>query len=307
MKQIYPQIYYNIRKSILFSLLLISLNACSQMHETSIAADTTPVLISSQFSFTEGPAADKEGNIYFTDQPNNKIWKYDTDGKLSVFLDSAGRSNGMYFDSEGNLISCADENDQLWSIIPDGKVTVLLNDFNGHRFNGPNDVWIDKNDGIYFSDPYYQRDYWERKNPDPGINGQKLYYLPKGKKKAIIVDEGFNKPNGLVGDHKGNLFVSDIGAGEIFKFRINNDGTLSDKKLFVKDVSDGMTLDNQGNVYLSGDGVIVYNSQGKKIAHFKIPEKWTANVCFGGKEKNILFITASKSVYTMQMNVKGVE
>jgi gluconolactonase len=85
-------------------------------------AGTKAVLVAKQFSFTEGPAVDKKGNVFFTDQPNNKIWKYDTDGKLSVFMDSAGRSNGMYFDRKGNLISCADANDQLWSISPKGKV-----------------------------------------------------------------------------------------------------------------------------------------------------------------------------------------
>src|SRR5688572_30921286 len=110
-------------------------------------------LVSSQFSFTEGPAGNKKGDVYFTDQPNNKIWKYSTDGKLSVFLDKAGRSNGMYFDKQGNLITCADEKNELWSINPQGKVTVLLKDYKGHTFNGPNDLWIDPKGGIYFTDP----------------------------------------------------------------------------------------------------------------------------------------------------------
>src|ERR1700759_119219 len=86
--------------------------------------DTTqkPTLIAKQFSFTEGASVDKKGNVFFTDQPNNKIWEYSTDGKLTVFLDSAGRSNGMYFDHKGNLVTCADEHDQLWSISPDKKI-----------------------------------------------------------------------------------------------------------------------------------------------------------------------------------------
>src|SRR5436190_15728791 len=91
-----------------------------------------PQLVSRQFSFTEGASVDKEGNVFFTDQPNNKIWKYSVDGKLSVFMDNAGRSNGTYFDKKGNLITCADEHNQLWSISPDKKVTVLLKDFQGH-------------------------------------------------------------------------------------------------------------------------------------------------------------------------------
>ncbi len=305
MKKIIPGIFFDVRKLCLSYFFLTSVNTFSQMPLTPIAIDTTPTLISSQFSFTEGPAADKAGNIYFTDQPNNKIWKYDTNGQLSVFLDSAGRSNGMYFDTKGNLITCADENDQLWSITPEGKVTVLLKDFKGHRFNGPNDVWVDEKDGIYFSDPYYQRDYWERKNPDPGINGQKLYYLQKGKNEPIIADEDLTKPNGLIGDGK-YLFVSDIGDRKIYKYEIEGNGLLQNRQLFAEDLSDGMTLDSEGNVYLAGNGVTVYNPQGEKIHHFDIPGKWTANLCFGGKEKNILFITASESVYIMRMNVKGV-
>jgi gluconolactonase len=106
-----------------------------------IADGAMPRLISRQFSFTEGPATDSKGNVYFTDQPNNKIWKYGIDGRLSVFLDSAGRSNGMYFDRSGNLISCADEQNQLWSIDRKKKIKVLINDVDGKKLNGPNDVW----------------------------------------------------------------------------------------------------------------------------------------------------------------------
>src|SRR6201995_5305675 len=85
-------------------------------------ASEKPRMISNQFSFTEGASVDKKGNVFFTDQPNNQIWEYSTDGKLTVFLDSAGRSNGMYFDHKGNLVTCADEHDQLWSISPDKKI-----------------------------------------------------------------------------------------------------------------------------------------------------------------------------------------
>ena len=207
----------------------------------------------------------------------------------------------------GNLITCADERNQLWLISPKGKVTILLKDFNGHQFNGPNDLWINHTDGIYFTDPYFQRDYWKRKSPDPGIKGEKLYYLPKGKKEAIIVDEDLKKPNGIVGTQDGYLFVSDMGVGKIFKYEIDKDGTLKDRHVFAEDLADGMTLDNKGDLYLAGKGVTVYDSRGKKIQHFDIPSKWTANVCFGGQKRDILFITASESVYILRMNVKGIQ
>ena len=269
-------------------------------------AGTKPQLVAKQFSFTEGPAVDRYGNIFFTDQPNNKIWKYDTEGKLSVFLDSAGRSNGMYFDKKGNLISCADAKDELWSISPKGKITVLLKDYNGHMFNGPNDVWVRPDGGIYITDPYYQRDYWARKKPD--LDGQKLYYLPKGKHQAIIVDDKFVRPNGIVGTPDGKiLYVADIGDNKTYKYDINKDGSLTNRTLFIAQGSDGMTIDNLGNVYLCGKGVIIVNPKGEKIGHIDIDEPWSANICFGGKNRDILFITASKAVYTLKMNVKGVD
>ena len=287
-------------------LSFLSLAVSGQSSPGSIFLDTVPTLISSQFSFTEGPAVDRQGNVFFTDQPNNKIWKYSIDGKLSVFLDNAGRSNGMYFDRAGNLITCADEKNELWSIDPKGKITVLLKDFKGHRFNGPNDVWLDSKDGAWFTDPYYQRNYWQRKAPDSGIGGQKLYYLAKGKTEAVVVDDKFKQPNGIIGTPDGKyLFVSDIGAGIIYKYRINSKGDLSDRQVFVKDVADGLTLDSKGNLYLAGKGVTVYDSTGNKIGHIDIPAGWTANVCFGGAKRDLLFITASQSAFLLRMNVKG--
>ena len=290
---------------IILFLLITSCRAFSQ-NAGLYDAGTKPQLISKQFSFTEGPAVDKKGNVFFTDQPNNKIWKYDTNGKLSVFLDSAGRSNGMYFDSKGNLITCADAKGELWSVSPKGKVEVLLKDFNGHIFNGPNDIWVRPGDkGIYITDPYYQRDYWTRTKSD--LDGQKVYYLPKGKHEAVIVDDKLKQPNGIIGTPDGkNLYVADIGDNKTYRYDINPDGSLSNRTLFIAQGCDGMTIDQQGNVYLCGNGVTIVNPKGEKIAHIAIDEPWTANICFGGKNKDVLFITASKAVYTFKMKVKGV-
>ena len=262
--------------------------------------------VSNQFTFTEGPAVNKKGDIYFTDQPNDKIWQYDTDGKLSLYMDKTGRSNGLYFDKKGNLIACADANNELWSISPDKKITVLLTDFEGKKLNGPNDLWIDPKGGIYFTDPYYQRDYWERKKPD--LDSQKVYYLPKGKKEAVIVDPNFKRPNGIVGTPDGrHLYVADIGDNKTYKYDISADGSLTNRQLFASQGSDGITLDNQGNLYLSGQGVTVYSPTGQKMGNIPVPSRWVGNLCFGGKARNVLFITATESVYTLPMRVKGVE
>jgi gluconolactonase len=286
-----------------------AVSAQNQPPSTIIATGAQPRLVAKQFKFTEGPAVDKAGNVFFTDQPNNKIWKYGTDGKLSVFLDKAGRSNGLYFDKKGHLLACADENNQLWSIGPDGKATVLLDNVQGHRLNGPNDLWVDpKTEGIYFTDPYYQREYWTRTVPDPAIGGQKVYLLAKGRKEPVVVDDKLQQPNGIIGTPDGKqLYVADIQANKTYRYQIGADGTLSGRQLFVEQGSDGMTIDSQGNVYLTGKGVTVYNPAGKQIEHIDIPAEWTANICFGGKDRKTLFITASEAIYTLPMQVKGVQ
>lgn len=261
--------------------------------------------ISNQFSFAEGAAVDSAGTIFFTDQMNNNIWKYATDGTLSLFKHGAGRSNGLYVDQHGNIIACADEKNRLVSISPQKKIKVLYKAPKRKRLNGPNDLWIDPQGGIYITDPYYQRPYWKRKKPV--LKGMYVYYLPPGKKELVIVDTTLKQPNGIVGTPDGkHLFVADIGAGKTYTYDITN-GTLQNKQLFISQGSDGMTLDEKGNLYITGDGVTVYNAAGRKIEHIDVPAKWTSNVCFGGSGKNKLFITASESVYVIRMNVKGVE
>lgn len=264
-------------------------------------------LISSQFKFTEGPSVDAEGNVFFTDQPNNQIWKYGVDGKLSLFMSNAGRANGTYFDKSGKLIICADENNELWSVNQNARHTILFKNKKGEALNGPNDLWIDQKGGIYFTDPYYQRDYWTRKAPE--IAGEHVYYLAKGKRKAVLVADSLLRPNGIVGASNGKiLYVGDAVAEKVYTYEIQNDGSLANRQLFVAQRSDGMTLDHKGNIYLTGKvGVSIFNSAGILVGQIRIPEQHTANVCFGGKDRNVLFITASKSLYSIPMSVKGIE
>jgi gluconolactonase len=292
-----------------FSILIVSLTAqLCEAQSGLVAPDAKLELISSQFKFTEGASVDKKGNVYFTDQPNNTIWKYDTDDKLTLFKENAGRSNGTYVDKNGNLITCADEKGQIWSIDKKGKETIILKDYQGHQFNGPNDLWIDPKGGIYFTDPYFQRDYWERKAPDANMKGENLYYLAKGQKEPIVVDGDFTKPNGVVGTPDGkHLYAAEIAKKFIYKYDIQPGGKLTNRTVFVEDRADGITVDEKGNVYLAGNGVTIYDPTGKQIEHIDVPSRWTANLCFGGKNKDILFITASESFYKIKMAVKGVE
>lgn len=268
------------------------------------AGSPTPQLVAKQFKFTEGPAVDRAGNVFFTDQPNNKIWKYNTAGQLSVFLSPAGRANGLYFDQKGNLIACADEKNQLWSISPAGKVTVLLDQLDGHHLNGPNDVWVDPKGGLFFTDPYYQRDYWTRTAPE--LPGQYVYYLGSGQRQPTAVETTLQKPNGLIGTHDGRLlYVADIEGNKTYRYQLGPGGTLTGRQLFVNQGSDGMTIDERGNIYLTGQGVTVYSPAGQQLAHIDVPAGWTANVCFGGRDRKTLFITASEAVYVLPMRVRG--
>ena len=270
-----------------------------------IAPGATLRKLAGEFAFTEGPACDRAGNVFFTDQPNDRILKWSIEGKLSTFLQPCGRANGLSFDDQGNLWACADEKNELWRIDPGGKTTVIVKDYKGKLLNGPNDVWIRPGGGLYFTDPYYQRPYWKR---GPKEMDECVYYLAPDYKTLTRVIDDMNQPNGIIGTPDGAwLFVADIGAGKTYRYHIQTDGSLKEKKLFCELGSDGMTIDSQGNIYLTGKGVSVFDPAGKKIEHIDVAEPWTANVCFGGKDRQTLFITASKSLYGLPMTVHGVD
>jgi gluconolactonase len=271
--------------------------------------DSLPHEISNRFTFTEGASVDKDGNVFFVDQPNSQIWKYATNGTLSLFMDHSGYSNGMFIDKNGKLIACADEHNELWEIdIATHAVKVLVTNYMGKLLNGPNDVWVHPNGTIYFTDPFYARAWWTRVKKTQ-LTSEGVYYMPAGAAAPVELVDTLKKPNGILGTPDGKfLFVADISANLTYKYTINADGKLSNGKLFCRDGSDGMALDNFGNLYLTNgnDGVHVYNTKGEKVITIPVP-KIPSNVCFSGKDKNILFITARQSIYTLKMNVKGVE
>ncbi|WP_181304512.1 SMP-30/gluconolactonase/LRE family protein [Rufibacter sp. XAAS-G3-1] len=289
-------------------LLLPALLSAQITDKNSIVAKGAKVeKLGDGYAFTEGPAVDREGNVYFTDQPNNKIFRWlASTGEIRLFTEQAGRSNGLYFDRKGNLIAAADMDNQLWAFDQGGRHTVLVSGYEGKLLNGPNDLWIAPTGAIYLTDPLYKRNYWTR-NPEKQQDGEHVYYLSPDRSRFYRVDESLVKPNGIVGTPDGKkLYVADAEAGKTFVYTIKADGSLSNKKLFVSMGSDGMTIDNQGNVYLTGKGVTVFDKEGRQIAHIPIKEKHTANVVFGGKDRSTLFITAMGAVYGVKMKVKGV-
>jgi gluconolactonase len=286
-------------------LVLVAVQCKTINSQTMIFENEEPKLVSDQFKFTEGPSADSEGNVYFTDQPNDKIYVWDwKTNAVTEFMNKTGRANGTYFDKENRLLTCSDEKGEIWRISKDRSHEVLMQGFKGKRLNGPNDLWQDYFGGIYFTDPLYKRDYWtDFKEEIPEKN---LYY--RFKNGEVIKIETFKAPNGIIGSIKQKkLYVSDIDGKKTYVYDILGEGKLSEKKLFCEMGSDGMTLDEHGNLYLTGDGITVFNTKGEKIKHINIPEEWTGNVTFGGEKGNILFITASKSVYTVKTNTKRMK
>jgi len=284
------------------------------------------------FGFTEGPAVDKQGNVFFTDQPNDKIYRWDANsGQVTLFLDGTGRSNGMAFDKNGDLIACADMHGELWKIKPDGSHQVLINNYGGKLLNGPNDVWINPvTGGLYITDPIFPRGYWAAGDPrqqpwEPTHSeqaatgkGGHVYYLAPGANALVRVTTmaGWNAdiwPNGVVGTPDGKkLFVNNWtgdATGRLWSFDINADGTLSNMRTLVSGLrgSDGMSMDEQGNIYVSsGAGVNAYDPRGNKI--LSIPAPGGTNNVFAGKNNKLLFMTGPVDrITSVQMNVKGVE
>jgi gluconolactonase len=284
----------------LMILLILAVATGWSVAQASVVADGVKVeKLAGGFAFTEGPAVDAQGNIFFTDIPNNRIHKWSLDGRLSTFCENSGGANGLYFDEDGNLLACEGGGRRLVSIDMKGKVTILADKYKGKKFNSLNDLWIAPKGGVYFTDPRYgNRDGMEQ-------DGEHVYYLAPDRKRLIRVIDDMVRPNGLIGtpDSK-TLYVTDNGDRKTFVYKVNQDGTLSGKKLIAPEGSDGMTIDNEGNIYLTTAGVAVYDKQGNKIETIDVPER-PANVCFGGKDNQTLFITARTSLYSVRMCVKG--
>ncbi len=270
-----------------------------------VAPGASVVKLAGGFEFTEGPTCDANGNLFFTDQPNDRILKWSAEGRLSTFLQPAGRANGLYFAPGGALIACADEKNALWSIAPDGTVAVVLGEYADKPFNGPNDVWVRPDGALYFTDPFYKRTWWTHDTMPQ--DGQHVYFLSADRRRLVHVAEDLQQPNGIIGTPDGKtLYVADIGAGKTFRYDIAPDGSLARKTLVTEHGSDGMTLDSEGNLYLTGEGVSVFDRTGRLVERIRVPdERWTANVGFCGRDRRMLFITASTGLYAVRTRVKG--
>jgi len=290
-------------KKFICTISIVMLCSCNQKaggqskEDTEIETKAEDITITDQieklatdFKFTEGPAVDKKGNVYFTDIPENKIYIWTTADSLSTYREDSNGANGLYFDEEQNLYACEGGKTRITRTSPEGDYKVIASEYNGQEFNRTNDLWVNPKGGVYFTDPKYGRD--QDQLPQGSMQ---VYFINSANDSVIRVTNDLVKPNGLIGTPDGKtLYITDPGANTTYRYNIENDGTLSNKSLFVEVGGDGMTIDQQGNVYLTTSGqpqVDVFSPEAKLLKSIKVPEQ-PSNVTFGGENRDQLFITA---------------
>lgn len=280
--------------------LLSACAATPNMSTSLIAAGAQIQTAATGFTFTEGPAADALGNVYFSDIPNNRIHILRNNGELETFNANSNGSNGLFFDNRWRLFAAEGGAGRISRLSLRGDAVPVISRYQGNAFNSPNDLWVDADGGIYFTDPRYGN---EAGVPQDGYH---VYYLPAGAAEAIRIINDMQRPNGIIGTRDGTtLYVADHGAGQTFAYTITGPGELSDKRLFAAQGSDGVALDENGNLYLTGSNITVYNPAGQLIETIEVPLV-PANLTFGGPNRDILTITARTTVFTLQMNVRGM-
>ena len=281
------------------AIVLLAAGIVAAQSDSLIAEGAEIQELATTFRFTEGPAANTSGTVYFTDIPSNRIHIWTLDGELETFRENSGGANGLYFDASGALLVCEGGARRLTRVTMDGAVEVLADSFEGKKLNSPNDLWPDPKGGIYFTDPRYG-------NRDDMELGEFVYYLSPDRQTLTKVIDDLVRPNGVLGTRDGKtLYVADQADKKTYSYSIQPDGTLAEKRLFANEGSDGLTLDNRGNVYLTMGTVQVFSPAGEKIADIPFPQA-PANICFGGPDEDILFVTARTGLYSLKMNVHGV-
>lgn len=263
-----------------------------------VAPGAAITLLADGFSFAEGPAADQSGHLYFSDIASDRIYKWSADGELTVYLEDSAGANGLFFDLDDSLLACAGGSGSIVAIEAPGEQTLLAGEYDGQPFNEPNDLWVAPDGGIYFSDPAYDAPVVQ--------DGEHVYYIPPDRGDVIRIIDDLVRPNGIIGTADGQtLYVTDHGAKQTYQYDIQEDGSVSNKRLFASVGADGLTIDDRGNVYMAADGVLVYDPAGSHIEAIDIPEA-TTNACFGGADGHTLFVTTRTSVYSLRMTAGGL-
>ncbi|MDA0748934.1 MAG: SMP-30/gluconolactonase/LRE family protein [bacterium] len=284
--------------------------------DTIFARDSKLEKVADGCAFTEGPAADERGNLFFSDCPNNRIMILPPNWELEEWRHPSGLANGMNFDASGRLVTCCGSGEggarAVQRYEEDGSITILASSYNGHRLNSPNDLCFDRNGRIYFTDPRYG----DREGMEQDVMG--VYRIDSdGTVERVIED--VQTPNGILmsADNR-TLYVVDNnpeegGAPTLLEYGADKDGRWL-RKSEIYDFSpgrgaDGMVLDTEGNLYVTAGredraGVYVFTATGQEIGFLPTPEPPT-NCTFGGEDLKTLYITAGTSVYRIRGTVEG--
>lgn len=258
------------------------------------------------FRYTEGPVADRDGNLYFTDYKDGpgKIYRLDPKNRLSVLVSDSNRANGLAINGRGEIVACQ-ANGQVVAYSPDGSTfRVLTSSFAGRRYNAPNNSATDANDGVYFTDPYFESPRPFRPQPVSGV----YYISPTGEVTRVIEDRW--NPNGiLLSPDEKTLYVVPSMERHVWAYPVLSPGKLGCGRKFCRLApshiplfpgGDGATLDAEGNLYVATfAGVQVFDPAGKLRGILSIPER-PSNVGFGA-DKQKLYITAGRSLYAVKL------
>lgn len=290
------------RRSAVWALLLV-LGAVSttsgQTRSGLIAPGAEVTKVADDYQFTEGPAPDAQGNVFFSDVRTSRCYRWMPDGHIALVRQNTGNASGLAFDRAGNLLACEGGRGRVVSFDPQGRMTVVADQYAGRPFNQPNDLWIDPEGGVYFSDPIYGPAARQQ-------DGEHVYYVSPDRKTVLRVIDDMVRPNGLVGTPDGRtLYVTDHGAKKTFAYAIGPGGRLSQQRLYAPVGADGMKLDREGHLYMAERGILVYDGAGKHVETIDVPDPPT-NICFAGPDGRTLFITARPAIYTLRMRVAGV-
>ncbi len=260
------------------------------------------------FRFAEGPTADADGNVYFSDIPEQKIYKVTPQGKIYLFRDNTNHANGLAVNTRGDIVAC-EMDGRIVVISRNGKsLTVLANQFDSKRFNAPNDLAVDRSGGIYFTDP-------DLRAPKPLPQGMTaIYYITPERRVARLI-ETLPNPKGLcLSPDEKTLYVVLSGHPKVFAYPITSPGrvglrqefcTLEHSATSSTRGGNGATVDSKGNVYVASPrGVQVFDSKGAHLGTINAPEP-PSNVTFGGPDFKTLYITTTHSLYTARMEVAG--
>jgi len=264
-------------------------------------------VVATGFGFTEGPVWDETGFLYVSDETLNKIFRVYGDGKKEEVI-ALGDPDGNTYDRQHRLIDCASVLRAIIEVTPEGKYKILADQYDGKKFNSPNDVIVGPDGALYFTDPTLDLVAGEKQE----IPFQGVYRLDdKGNVRLLTKD--LTQPNGLGFSPDGkHFYIDDSEQRNIRVYDFATDGTLTNGRVFGEEpggkddgVPDGMKLDQSGNIFVTGPkGIWVWDAQGHHLGTIALPEQ-PANLAWGGKDYGTLYITATTSVYRLQTKVRG--